>query len=189
VKVFDFDNTIYRGESSIDLALYMMKNNNKIIRFVPSIFANLVKYKLCLIGMEEMESIINDFCSSVMGNKDEIPAIIEGFWRTHAGRLDARILKRIRPEDIIITAGPDVLIEGIKERLGTDHIIASKIDPDTGKIIYLNYKDNKVKRYKELYGGRPIDALYTDSYNDQALMDISKKVYLVKRKGIRKVKG
>ncbi len=46
-----------------------------------------------------------------------------------------------------------------------------------------------MKRYKELYGGRPIDALYTDSYNDQALMDISKKVYLVKRKGIRKVKG
>lgn len=189
MKVFDFDNTIYRGESSIDLALYMMKKNKKIIRFVPSIFFNLVKYKLCLISMEQMETIINDFCSSVMGSKDELPAIIDGFWRTHAGRLDSRILKRIGPQDIIITAGPDVLIEGIKERLGTDKIIASKIDPDTGKIIYLNYKDNKVKRYKELYGEKPIDALYTDSYNDRALMDISNRVYLVKRKSIRKVKG
>ena len=189
MKVFDFDNTIYRGESSIDLALYMMKNNKMIIRFVPSIFINLVRYKLCLISLEQMENIINEFCASVMGSKDELPAIIDGFWRTHADRLDPRILKRIRPQDIIITAGPDVLIEGIKERLGTDNIIASKIDPDTGKIIYLNYKDNKVKRYRELYGDRPIDALYTDSYNDRALMDISDRVYLVKKGRIRKVKG
>ena len=27
MKVFDFDNTIYRGESSIDLAVYMIRNN------------------------------------------------------------------------------------------------------------------------------------------------------------------
>ena len=175
MKVFDFDNTIYRGESSIDLAVYMIRNNKKIILFLPMIFKNLVKYKLCLIGREEMEVILNDFGQAVMEDKDEVPKIIERFWQTHAHKLNRKILKRISPEDIIITAGPDILINGIRDRLHTDHIISSEVDLDSGRFTYLNYKDNKVRRYREFYGDTPIDAFYTDSYNDRALMEISKK--------------
>ena len=181
MKAFDFDNTIYRGESSIDLAVYMIRNNRKIILYLPMIFTNLVKYKLCMIGREEMETILNDFCQAVMGDKDEVPKIIETFWRTHAHKLNRGILKLISPEDIIITAGPDVLINGIRDRLHTDHIISSEVDLNTGRFTYLNFKDNKVRRYREIYGDIPIDVLYTDSYNDQALMEISERVFLVKR--------
>ena len=91
MKAFDFDNTIYRGESSIDLAVYMIRNNKKIIFFLPMIFTNLVKYKLCMIGREEMEIILNDFCQAVMGDKDDVPKIIEKFWQTYycrAGYID-----------------------------------------------------------------------------------------------------
>lgn len=181
MKVFDFDNTIYRGESSIDLAVYMIRNNKKIILYLPMIFTNLVKYKLCMIGRKEMETILNDFCRAVMGDKDEIPGIIERFWQTHAHKLNRGILKRISPEDIIITAGPDILINGIRDRLNTDHIISSEVDLDGRCFTYLNFKDNKLKRYRELYGDRPIDVFYTDSYNDRALMEISERVYLVKK--------
>ena len=181
MKAFDFDNTIYRGESSIDLAVYMIRNNKKIILYLPMIFTNLVKYKLCMIGREEMETILNDFCQAVMEDKDEVPRIIERFWQTHAHKLNERILKLISPEDIIITAGPDVLINGIRDRLHTDHIISSEVDLNSGKFTYLNFKDNKVRRYKELYGDTPIDVFYTDSYNDRALMEISDRVYLVKK--------
>lgn len=181
MKAFDFDNTIYRGESSIDLAVYMIRNNKKIILYLPMIFTNLVKYKLCMIGREEMETILNDFCQAVMEDKDEVPRIIERFWQTHAHKLNERILKLIGPEDIIITAGPDVLINGIRDRLHTDHIISSEVDLNSGRFTYLNFKDNKVRRYKELYGNTPIDVFYTDSYNDRALMEISDRVYLVKK--------
>lgn len=180
MKAFDFDNTIYRGESSIDLAVYMIRNNKKIILYLPMIFTNLVKYKLCMIGRKEMEIILNDFCQAVMGDRDEVPEIIDRFWRTHAHKLNRGILKRISPEDIIITAGPDVLINGIRDRLNTDHIISSEVDLDGRRFTYLNFKDNKLKRYRELYGDRPIDVFYTDSYNDRALMEISDRVFLVK---------
>ena len=189
MKVFDFDNTIYRGESSIDLAVYMIRNNKKIILFLPMIFKNLVKYKLCLIGREEMEVILNDFGQAVMEDKDEVPKIIERFWQTHAHKLNRKILKRISPEDIIITAGPDILINGIRDRLHTDYIISSEVDLDSGRFTYLNYKDNKVRRYREFYGDTPIDAFYTDSYNDRALMEISDRVFLVKKRGpIKQIK-
>ena len=49
MKVFDFDNTLYHGESSVDLALYMIRTNKKIIKYLPSIFINLIKYKLCMV--------------------------------------------------------------------------------------------------------------------------------------------
>ena len=130
MKVFDFDNTIYRGESSIDLAVYMIRNNKKIILYLPMIFTNLVKYKLCMVGRKEMEIILNDFCQAVMGDKDEVPEIIDRFWQIHAHKLNRKILKRIGPEDIIITAGPDILINGIRDRLHTDHIICSEVDLD-----------------------------------------------------------
>ena len=92
-----------------------------------------------------------------------------------------KILKRIGPEDIIITAGPDILINGIRDRLHTDHIICSEVDLDGRRFAYLNFKENKLKRYRELYGDQPIDAFYTDSYNDRALMEISNRVFLVKK--------
>ena len=181
MKVFDFDNTIYRGESSIDLAVYMIRNNKKIVLYLPMIFTNLVKYKLCMVGRKEMEIILNDFCQAVMGDKDEVPEIIDRFWQIHAHKLSRKILKRIGPEDIIITAGPDILINGIRDRLHTDHIICSEVDLDGRRFAYLNFKENKLKRYRELYGDQPIDAFYTDSYNDRALMEISNRVFLVKK--------
>ena len=37
-------------------------------------------------------------------------------------------------------------------------------------------------------GDREIDSFYTDSYNDQAMMDISKKVYLIKNGKGKRIK-
>ena len=97
------------------------------------------------------------------------------------------MLKRIGKNDLIITAGPSFLFEPIKHRLGTDNLICSEVDIDKGKLVYLNFSSNKVKRFREVYGERKISAFYTDSYNDQAMMDISDKVFLIKIKR-RKVK-
>ena len=35
--VFDFDNTLYRGESSVDFALFMIRYNPRIILWLPKI--------------------------------------------------------------------------------------------------------------------------------------------------------
>lgn len=145
MKVFDFDNTLYRGESSLDFSLYMIRTNKKILLYLPVILTNTVKYKLCLVDREE-------------------------------------------PDDLIITAGPSFLLDGIRDRLGTQNIIASEVDLDKREITHFNFKDNKVKKFRELYGDAKIDSFYTDSYNDRAVMDISEKVFLVKNGKIRRIK-
>ena len=187
MKAFDFDNTIYRGESSLDFSLYMIRTHKKILLYLPVIMANAIRYKLCLVDKEKLGAEINKYMKLIIRDKREIRRLVKTFWQTHADRLDTDMLRRIGPDDLIITAGPDFLLDGIRDRLGTQNIISSEIDLDRIEILHFNFKDNKVSRLRELYGNTRIDAFYTDSYNDRALMEISDKVFLVKKGKIKRI--
>ena len=188
VKVFDFDNTLYRGESSLDFSLFMIRANKRILLYLPVIASNTIRYKLCLVDRQELGDSINKYMKIIVRSKQEMLDLVEAFWAAHSSNLDRNMIARIRPEDIIITAGPDFLLDGIKERLHTQNIISSVVDLDRREILHFNFKDNKVLRFRELYGDRKIDAFYTDSYNDKAMMDISEKVYLIKKGKGKRIK-
>ena len=187
MKAFDFDNTIYRGESSLDFSLYMIRTHKKILLYLPVIMANAIRYKLCLVDKEKLGAEINKYMKLIIRDKREIRRLVKTFWQTHADRLDTDMLRRIGPDDLIITAGPDFLLDGIRDQLGTQNIISSVVDLDRIEILHFNFKDNKVSRFRELYGNTRIDAFYTNSYNDRALMEISDKVFLVKKGKIKRI--
>lgn len=187
IKVFDFDNTLYHGESSIDLAFYMIRRNRKILLYVPSIVYNLAKYKMCLIDRDKAEKEINDFLKVAVKDKYEAAELVESFWAENIHRLDLNIIKRVNKDDVIITAGPDMLINAIKDKLGTENILSSVIDPDKREMTYFNFGENKAKRYKEVYGDTPIDSLYTDSFNDKPLMKLANKVFIVEKGRLKKM--
>lgn len=188
IKVFDFDNTIYKGESSFDLVIFMIKNNKKILLYLPSIFINMIKYKLCMVDKEKLIKKINNYMKVMIMDQDELNALVKKFWKKKIHKLDRNMLRRIKREDVIITAGPDFLIHGIKKLLNTSNIISSEVDAEKIEVKYFNFGDNKVKKYKELYGNKRISCLYTDSYNDKALMDISDRVYIVKKGRLKLIK-
>ena len=83
MKVFDFDNTLYHGESAVDLAMYMIRHNRRIIRWVPYIFWNLLKYKLCLIRQDNMEAQIDRFLQSCLPDPDTVHRLVRQFWKQH----------------------------------------------------------------------------------------------------------
>ena len=188
IKVFDFDNTIYRGESSVDFAFYMLRHNKRILLFLPSLFWNAIMYKLCLASKETLEKRINDAIKFIVRDKSELISLTDSFWERNRRKLDRRLLRRIGKDDLIITAGPFFLIDAIKHRLNTQNLICSEVDWDKMEVSFFNFGDNKVKRYRELYGDTPIDCFYTDSYNDRSMMDISKRVFFVKNGNIKCIK-
>ena len=188
MKVFDFDNTLYHGESAIDFVLYLMKKNKKIILWVPRILFGLMQYKLCLISKEEIINQTNDFMKSVIKDKKEVEDTVAEFWQKYSKDLNLELIKQITEEDAIITAGPSFLIEAIKDRLGTSNLMCSDVNLEKREVLNLNFGENKVICYKEKYGNKPIDSFYTDSYNDKAMMNISNTVYLVKGNKIKKIK-
>ena len=53
MRVFDFDNTIYDGESGMDIFLYYLKRDPKgVAKFVPKFMEGFLKYKRHLITIE-----------------------------------------------------------------------------------------------------------------------------------------
>ena len=106
MKAFDFDNTLYRGESSLDFSLYMIRTNKKILLYLPVILSNTIKYKLCLVDRDELGEAINKYMKILIRDKKEMLNLVREFWKTHANRLDPDMLRRVRPDDLIITAGP-----------------------------------------------------------------------------------
>ena len=54
MRVFDFDNTIYDGESIMDAFLYFLKKDFKtIIRYAPKFIKDFVRYKFDKITVDE----------------------------------------------------------------------------------------------------------------------------------------
>lgn len=188
MNVFDFDNTVYRGESPLDFALFMIRCRKKIILFLPKILHFSVRYKLCLASRKQLEAFLHDFLSHFSITEQELHRLVRAFWQKNLRKLDSRMLRRIRQDDVIITAGPDFLIGGIAGLLNTTQILASETDIPNSRVIYFNFGENKARRYRALFGDRRIRAFYTDSYNDKALMEYAERVYLVRRGKIRRIR-
>ena len=80
INLYDFDNTIYEGDSSTDFFFYCLKKYPKIAKIIPKILLSAIKYKLKIITKTEMKQVIFSFLKYV----DDIDLCIEKFWNTHS---------------------------------------------------------------------------------------------------------
>ena len=188
MKVFDFDNTLYHGESSLDFYFFMVRDNPRTLRCLPVVLWNTVKYKLCIVDKERLEKTINSCLRQIIRDRKSVERLVAGFWPKYGHKLDEKMLRLIGEDDLILSAGPRFLLDGIRDRLKTRNIICTEVDLDRREIVFFNFKDNKMKRFRELYGDQKIDSFFTDSYNDKAMMDISEKVFIVKKGKIRQIR-
>ena len=71
MKAFDFDNTLYRGESSLDFSLYMIRTHKKIFLYLPIIMANTISYKLCLVDKDKLGAEICKYMKLIIRDNAE----------------------------------------------------------------------------------------------------------------------
>ena len=188
MQVFDFDNTIYHGESTFDFAMFIIKRKKSLLKCAPGITLLLIKYKRCKMNALEFQTELEKFTGPFLQNKEFIKKSVQDFWQKNRKKLDQNIIKKIKKHDVILTCSPSFLIKEIENDLNTKNIVATEIDIDEGKIHFLNFGKNKVKIFQEKFPKKKIQTVYTDSYNDKALMDVAKNVYLVKKGKCTKIK-
>lgn len=180
MNVYDFDNTIYDGESSFDFFIFCLKKRISLIKFLPPVLITLVRYKMCRITTEELmlkcEKYMIDFLSMLNSPKK----LICEFWDCHEHKIKDFYKKQHRKDDVIISASNDLFLKEICSRLKIKHLIASKIDLKNNKIEYLCHNENKVKLFKNIFPNEVIDEFYTDSMNDLPMIKLAKKSFLVK---------
>lgn len=191
MRVFDFDGTIYDGESLFDLYLYSARHDPKVFRYIAPVLRYAVKYKLGRATLEQMEygvgKMTEGYLTELSRSKRvaSVEQLVDDFW----DRNYSRIKPWYQPEsdDVILTASFSLTVGEACRRLGVRNLVASEVDVGTMKVTYLNFSTNKAKRFRELYGpDAVIDEFYTDSKFDQPMIDMARHAFMVKGTPSRK---
>ena len=188
VNVYDFDNTIYDGETLVDFILYYIKTDRKIWKYVPKLIIIAIKDALHLFTVEQAIEAYASFLEGYYVNLGDTTQNVIKFWDKNEKKIKPWYAKVQKESDIIVSGSTDFILDEIMKRMGINHYIGSSIDKKTGKFIRLCFLENKVKAFYEIYPDKHIENFYTDSMNDKAMMDIADNVYLVKKNKITKIK-
>ena len=182
MNVFDFDKTIYDGDSSIDFFLFCLKQNFRLIRFLPIQFISLILYIFRVINKEQLKSHYFSFFIDLKN----IDGLVVLFWDNNEKKIKEWYKKRQVPEDCIISASPKFLLKEICRRLQINHLIATDVDKLTGKLISKNcYAENKVLFFKNDYPDIQIEAFFSDSKSDFPIAQLAKHAYIVRKNNIK----
>lgn len=190
MNVYDFDNTIYRGESSLDLFFFYLKKHPSLVRFLPKAVIGIIKYKLRRVSIDSLLNNYAIFAEDFFRKlgAEAIDRDMEKFWDKHMHKIKPFYTAQQREDDVIISASPEFLLKVLFKRIGIKNMIGTTIDKEKGKIKFVCYRENKIPAFKKRYPGTVIENFYTDSMNDKPLMDLAKNVFLVKGSKIRQIK-
>ena len=83
MRVFDFDNTIYDGESVIDFYLFSLRRNPKVARYVPVVLYHLLRYKLGRTTMADLEQAGRKHAAQYLSSFDDPEGLVRDFWDGH----------------------------------------------------------------------------------------------------------
>ncbi len=179
--LYDFDGTIYDGDSSVDFFKYCSKKDKRIKKMYLKILINFIKYKAKYISITEFKEYIFSFLK-YFDNSEEL---VKDFWDEHDYKIKSFYLDKDHSNDIIVSASPYFLLKPICDKLKVKDLIASNVDIKNGHFNGLNNsKEEKVKRFKEKYPKDIIEEMYSDSMNDKPLLDLANKAFIVKKNKI-----
>lgn len=177
MNVYDFDKTIYKGDSTADFYLFSLKRHPAILRLFPSLSGAFFRYYVRKKGSKtEFKETMYRFLTCCDTEKD-----VAAFWRAHHHKIKPYYLAQHRDDDVIISASPRFLLEPICHQLGIRYLIASQVNPVTGAYSGVNcHGEEKVRRFRERFGNATVDVFYSDSHSDDPMAKIADKAFMVK---------
>ena len=189
MNVYDFDDTIYDGESCLDFFFYYIKKTPYLIKYLPRALYAVLRYKLGKVTVEQALEKYAPMVEEYLAGIEDIEADCEDFWDKHIHKIRPFYKDIQREDDIIVTGSPEISVKVICRRLGIQQYVGSLIDPDTGKITRLCMRSNEIPAFLSAYPDVHIENFYTDSQkNDKSLIDMAEHAFLVKGNRIIQIK-
>ena len=178
MNVYDFDGTIYRGDSSVDFCTFVMRRHPGALRHLPAFSAAVVRKKAEKITTRELKEVFFRFLADVPDIEQEVAQ----FWLSHERKIMPWYLESKQPTDVIISASPEFLLAPICRKLKTAALIASQVDPKTGQFRGANCKgEEKVRRFRALYPDAKVGQFYSDSKSDLPMARLAEQAFLVQK--------
>ena len=177
MNVFDWDGTIYDGDSSRDFVFYCFKKYPKTRRHIPSILWYGAGFGIKLVKKKKFKQKLFSIVSKI----EDLSGAVSEFWKLNKHKIKKWYLDMKKPTDIIISASPEFLLAPICKELGVERMMATQVDTKTGRFLGENcIGEEKVTRFYELYPDGVIDEFYSDRYVDTPVAKIAKKAIMVK---------
>lgn len=177
MNAYDFDKTIYGGDSTVDFYLFSLRRHPSILRFAPKQAWAFLLYALGRIRKTEMKERFFSFFQSL-----DTEGEVKLFWQKHECKIYSFYLKQKREDDVVISASPEFLLRPICRKLGVGRLLASRVDPKNGVYTGENcYGEEKVRRLFEDCGIRSVDEFYSDSVSDLPMAKIAKRAFLIQK--------
>ena len=179
MNVFDFDKTIYRGDSTVDFICFLVRRHPRVIGSLLGSLPTVSRYQRGKISKTAMKERLYR-CFRLVPDMDEE---VKHFWAKHFRKMEPWYLACKQSSDLVISASPEFLLRIPCERLGIRPPIASRVDAATGQYDGLNcYGEEKVKRFLAAFGSevKP-EHFYSDSRSDAPMAALAEKAYLIKK--------
>ena len=177
MNVFDFDGTIYHGDSSKDFFFYCLKHYPKTRGKIFPVLLYGAGFGLRIVKKKTFKQKL----FSIVQKIPDIDKAVLDFWEEHRKNIKKWYMEIKEDTDVIISASPEFLLIPICIELGVGRLMATKVDKTTGLFDGENcHGKQKVTRFYEQYPNAEIDSFYSDMYCDTPLALISKQAFIVK---------
>lgn len=178
MNVYDFDKTIYNGDSSVDFYFFCLKRHPKILVVLPTQLKGFAQYGLHKIDKTTLKENYFSFLSLLK----DVNSDVEKFWCAKKHKLMPWYLNQKQPSDVVISASPRFLLEPILKSIGITRLIATDVDPKTGKFNSKNcHGQMKLVYFRTQFPVQTIDNFYSDSASDAPMAKAATKAYLVNK--------
>lgn len=181
MNVFDFDKTIFNGDSTAKFYKYAIVRHPKMLLYVPSMVCAFASYYIFKKGTKtKAKEKFYRFLKAI----PDVDKTVDAFWDKNFDGMFEWYAAVHKDTDVIISAGPEFLLEGVCKKLGVEKMMASRVDKKTGKYLGENcHGEEKVKRFYEAYPDGEVDEFYSDSLSDAPLAKIAKKAFAIDKNG------
>lgn len=176
INAYDFDKTIYRGDSTRDFYRHCLGRHPRLLIHGLGLIAPGIAF---LCGRMEKTAFKQRFFG-FLRHVPDVEMEVRLFWDRNEKGMRAFYMKQRQGDDLIVSASPEFLLRPLLDRIGVRGLIASRVDAHAGLFDGLNcYGEEKRIRLLKERPDAGIDAFYSDSLSDAPLAALAKKAYLV----------
>ncbi len=176
MNIYDFDGTIHHGDSSIAFYKYCLVHCPQVILLWPIQLIGVILYLLRVIDLTRMKSFLYSYFRVIDSEK-----MAAQFWEEDIPKNIYPWFKDYHQEnDVLISASPEFFLKPACEKLGIKILIASKVDPKTGRTLGKNCTGEEKKyRLQELFPDIVPERSFYDKQKDLYVSNLAKHRFMI----------
>ena len=129
MKVFDFDETIFDGDTAFEFVTEFVKKHPKLLKLTPDIIKVVRDYKNLTFRFEDLVDnygpMISDF---IISENVDAKQIAKEFWDKREHKIKPFYFEIQQEDDLVISASPTFMLEEICNRIGIKHYLGTEMD-------------------------------------------------------------